>query len=115
MTTRSITAFVDYPSQCNTTGTVTPPEKFAKATSLLISHSTSTIVHKEIAVRVTNITESPYMINVNTQKAESSVVTLEQSMFIKPVDTAIFSMIPEGDPNLTTHLNEILRLSKQEH
>ena len=30
-------------------------------------------------------------------------------MFIKPVDTAIISIIPEGDPDLTTYLNELLR------
>ena len=38
-TTKTITAFVDHPSQWNTTGTVTPPEKFTETASLLISHS----------------------------------------------------------------------------
>ena len=74
----------------------------------------STIFHKEIAVGVTNTTESPYMSKRNTQNAEFSVVTLEQSEFINLVDTASFSMIPEADPDLNTHLNEILRLSKPE-
>ena len=97
MTTK--TAFVDHISEWNTTGTVTPVEKFTEAASLIITHSMSTITDRELAVRVTNTTESPYTINKNTQTAEFSVVTPEQSKFIKPVDTAILSMIPEGDPN----------------
>ena len=58
-TTKTITAFIDYPSKWNTTGTVTPLEKFTETASVLISHSMSTIVDKRRAVRVTNTTESP--------------------------------------------------------
>ena len=58
-TTKTITAFIDYPSEWNTTGTVTPLEKFTERASVLISHSMSTITDKRIAVRVTNTTESP--------------------------------------------------------
>ena len=112
MTTETLTAFVDHLSDWNTTGTVIPVEKLTKATSLIISHSMSTIIARKNAVRVTNTTESPYEINKNTQIAEFSVVTPEQSMFIKPVDTAILSMIPEGDPDLITHLTELLRTNK---
>ena len=61
-TTKTITAFIDHPSKWNTTGTVTPLEKFTETASLLISHSMSTIIDKRIAVRVTNTTESPYLI-----------------------------------------------------
>ena len=85
MTTKTITAFVDHISEWNTTGTVTPVEKLTKAASLIKSHSMSTIIDRKIAVRVTNTTESPYTINKNTQIAEFSVVTPEQSKFIKPV------------------------------
>ena len=53
-TTKTITAFIDHPSKWNTTGTVTPLEKFTETASLLISHSMSTIIDKRIAVRVTN-------------------------------------------------------------
>ena len=60
MTTKTITAFVDHVSEWNTTGTVTPVEKFTEAASLIISHSMSTIIDKKIAVRVMNTTESPY-------------------------------------------------------
>ena len=56
-TTKTITAFIDCPSKWNTTGTVTPLEKFTEAGSLLISHSMSTIIYKRVAVRVTNTTE----------------------------------------------------------
>ena len=108
MTTKTITAFVDHTSEWNTTGTVTPVEKFTETASLLISHSMSTIFDRKI----TNTTESPYTINKNTQLAEFSVVTPEQSKFIKPVDMAVLSMIPEGDPGLVTYLNEILRTNK---
>ena len=112
MTTKTITAFVDHISEWNTTGTVTPAEKFTESASLIISHLMSTIIDRKIAVRVTNTTELPYTINKNTQIAEFSVVTPEQSKFIKPVDMAILSMIPEGDPDLITYLNELLRTSK---
>ena len=46
-TTKTITAFIDHPSKWNTTGTVTPLEKFTETESLLISHSMSTIVDKK--------------------------------------------------------------------
>ena len=114
MTTKTITAFVDYSLEWNTTGTVTPVEKFIKAASLIISPSMSTIIDRKIAVRVTNKTESPYTINKNTQIAEFSVVNPEQTKFIKPVDTAILSMIPEGDPDHVTHLTELLRTNKRD-
>ena len=63
---------------------------------------------------MTNTTESPYLIEKHTQIAEFSVVTPEQSKHIKPVDMAILSMIPQGDPDLTAYLNELLRTSKPE-
>ena len=113
-TTKTITAFVDHPSQWNTTGTATPLEKFTETASLLISHSMSTIIDKRIAVRETNTTESPYLIKKHTQIAEFSVVTPEQPKRIKPVDLAILSMIPQGDPDLTAYLNELLRTKKLE-
>ena len=112
MTTETITAFVEHTSEWNTTGTVTPVEKFTETASLLISHSMSTIIDRKIAVTVTNTTESPYTVNKNTQIAEFSVVTPEQSKFIKPVDMAILSMIPERDPDLITYLTELLRINK---
>ena len=112
MTTKTITAFVDHVSDWNTTGTVTPVEKFTETASLIISHSMSRVIDRKIAVRVTNTTESPYTINKNTQIAEFSVVTTEQSKFIKPVDMAVLSMIPEGEPDLITYLTELLRTNK---
>ena len=111
MTTKTITAFVDHISEWNTTGTVTPVENFTEAASLKISHSMSTIIDRKI-VKVTNTKESPYTINKNTQIAEFSVVTPEQSKFNKPVDTAILSMIPEADPDLVTYLTKLLRTNK---
>ena len=113
-TTKKITAFIDHPSKWKTTGTVTPLEKFTETASLLISHSMSTIIDKRIAVRVTNTTESPYLIKKHMQIAEFSVVTPEQSKHIKPVDMAILSMIPQDDPDLTSYLNELLRTNRPE-
>ena len=113
-TTKTITAFIDHPSKWNTTGTVTPLEKFTETANLLISHSMLTIIDKRIAVRVTNTTESRYHIKKPTQIAEFSVVTPEQSKHIKPVDMAILSMIPQDDPDLTGYLKELLRTSKPE-
>ena len=69
---------------------------------------------QKIAVRVTNTTESPYLIKKHTQIAEFSVVTPEQSKHIKPVDMAILSMIPQHDPDLTAYLKELLRTNKPE-
>ena len=88
-TTKTITAFIDHPSKWNTTGTVTPLEKFTETASLLVSHSMSTIIDKRIAVRVTNTTESPSLIKKHTQIAEFFVVTPEQSKHIKSVDMAL--------------------------
>ena len=51
-TTKTITAFVDHPSEWNTTRTVTPLEKFRETASLLISHQLSTIMDRRIAARV---------------------------------------------------------------
>ena len=113
-TTKTITASIDHPSKWSTTGTVTPLEKFTETASLLISQSMSTIFDKRIAVRVTNTKKSPYQVKKHTQIAEFSVVTPEQSKHIKPVDMAILSMIPQGDPDLTAYLNELLRTSKPE-
>ena len=42
------------------------------------------------------------------------MVTPEKSKHIQPVDMAILSMIPQGDPDLTVYLNEILRTNKSE-
>ena len=42
------------------------------------------------------------------------MVTSEQCKHIKPVDMAILSMIPQGDPDLTAYLNELLRTNKPE-
>ena len=113
-TTKTITAFIDHPSKWNTTGIVTPLEKFTETASLLISHSMSTIIDKRIAVRVTNTTESPYLFEKHTQIAEFSVVTPEQSKHFKPVDMAFLSMIPQDYLDLTAYLNELLRTSKPE-
>ena len=113
-TTKTITAFIDHPSKSNTTGTVTPLQKFTEAANLLISHSMSTIIDKRVEIRVTNTTESPYLIKKHTEIAEFSVVTPEQSKHIKPVEMAILSMILQGDPDLTAYLNELLRSNKPE-
>ena len=112
MTIKTITVFVDHLSEWNTTGTVTPVEKLTETASLIISPPISTIIEIKVAVRITNTTESPYTINKNTQIADFSVVIPEQSKFIKPVDTAILSMIPEGDPDLITYLTELLRTNE---
>ena len=58
--------------------------------------------------------KSFFTINKSTQIAEFSVVTPEPSKFIKPVDTAILSVIPETDPDLITYLTELLRTKKSD-
>ena len=50
----------------------------------------------------------------NTQIAELSVVTPEHSKFIRLVDTAIFSLLPGGDLDLTSYLSKLLRTNKPE-
>ena len=115
-TAKTITAFVDHPSERNTTGTVTPLEKFTETASLLTSHSMSTKIDKEKAVRVTNTMESANLIKIITQTAEFSisVVSPEKSKQIKPVNMATLSMIPQGDRDLTAYLNERPRTNKPE-
>ena len=58
--------------------------------------------------------ESSYLTEKNTQMAVFSVVTPVQSEHIKPVDMATLSMIPQGDPDLTAYLIELLRTNKPE-
>ena len=111
MTTKTITGFVDHPSEWNTTGTVIPLKKFTETASLLISDSMWTIFDKRVAARVMK-TELPNLTRKDTQIAEFSIVTPEQSKYIKPVDMVIISMIPQGDPYLITYLNEFLKLNK---
>ena len=113
-TTKTITTFNDHPSKWNTTGTLTPLEKFTATAILMISHSMSTIIDKRIAVRVTNTKESPYLNKKHTQIVEFYVVTPEQFKHNKPVGMAILSMIPQGDPGLTAYLNKLLRTNKPE-
>ena len=110
--TKAITGFVFHPSE---TGTVTLLEKFTKTATVLISPSMLTIIYKRVAVRVTNTTESPYLIRKITQIQEFSIVTPEQSKYIKPVDMAILSMIPQGDPDLTAYLNKPLRTKRKKN
>ena len=112
MTTKTVTAIVDHFLECNTTGILIPMEIFTEAASLIISLSISTIIDGKIAVRFTNTTESPYTINKNTQIAGSSVVTAEQSKFIKSLEMAFLNMIAEGDPDLNTDLTELFRANK---
>ena len=114
LTTKTTTAFVDQPSEWHTTGSVRQVGKFTKAASLPISYSISTIIDKKTAVRTNNTTESTYLIKKNTQIAEFSVVTPEQSNFITTLDRAFLSRIPETDPDLTIHLSELLRTKKLE-
>ena len=82
MTTNTITAFADHPSELGTTGTVTPVGKFSEAASLLLSHSMSTLFDKKIAVGNTNTRESANSIKRNPQLTEISVVIPEQLNFI---------------------------------
>ena len=112
MTSKTITAFVDHPSEWNTAGTLTALEKFAETASLIISQSWSTIIEERIAVRVTHTTETPYLIKKNKQIAEFSVVTPEQSKHIKPVYMAILSTIPQDNPDLLTYLTKLLRTNQ---
>ena len=112
MTTKTITALVNQLSEWNTTGTVTPVGKVTEAASLFKSHSISIKLDRRIAVKVTNTTESAYTFNKNTQFADFSVVTLDQSNFNKSVDTAILNMIREGDPDLTQYLTELHKTNK---
>ena len=109
MTTKTITAFVDPPSERNTTGPLTPFENFSKTVILVIPHSMSTILDHKVAVRVTNTTESTYRIRKHKQIAVFSVVTPEQSKFNIPVETALLSTITQGDLDPTTYFIELLR------
>ena len=79
-----------------------------------MSYSMSRSIDKQVAVRVTNTTESSYLIKKNTHIAEFFVVTPEESKFNKAKDTAILTMTPEADLHLTTYLSDLLRSNKQE-
>ena len=76
-------------------------ERIKEAASLLVSHWMSTMIDEKVAVRLTNAKKSACLIKKTTQNAALSVVTPEQSKFIKAVNMSILSMILEGDPNKT--------------
>ena len=95
-TMKTIKPFVDHKSEWNRTGILTPLGKITEASSLLVSHSVSKLFDNKLAVRVSKTTETPYSIRKSTQIAEFSIVTPEQSKFIKPMDAAILTMIPEA-------------------
>ena len=63
------------------------------------------IIDKNVAVRVTNKTESPYTVK-KTQIVEFSVVTPQQPKFVEPLDAAILIMIREDGPDLTAYVNQ---------
>ena len=111
-TTKTITEYVYHPSEWNTTSTVTSLEMFTETVSLLMSHSMPTINDRKVAMRVTNTTETSYLIKRKTQIADISVVIPEQAIFNKPVVMVILSVIQEGDPDFTPSLNERLRTNK---
>ena len=113
-TTKTVTDFLELPSEMNTTGTVTQLGKFTETASLLISNSMSTITDKKVALRATNTTEIPHLIERNTQIAEISVFTPEQAKLIKQVDLAIPSLILESETDLNAYLNELLRTNQLE-
>ena len=58
--------------------------------------------------------ESRYLIKEKIQIAKFFVVTPEKFKRNKRVDLASFSMIPQGDPDLTAYLKELLRTNKLE-
>ena len=51
---------------------------------------------------------------MNTEIAEFSIITPEQTKIIKPAVMVMLSMIPQSDPELTAYLKEILRTNKLE-
>ena len=73
MTTKAITAFVDHPSEWNTTCTVQPMEKVTETSNLMISQSISTIFDQKVTFRLRNTVEISYTIRKITQIAEFSV------------------------------------------
>ena len=113
-TMKTITTFIDHPSEWKKTDTVKILEKLTNTSALMISHSILTEIGKKLVVGVTNTTESAHSIRKNTQNSEFSVVTPAQSIFIRPVDTAILSVPPKSDPDLTIYLNDFLRTYKRE-
>ena len=113
-TTKTNTAFGDHPSEWKTLCTVTQLDRFTETAGLQTSHSLSTIIDEIKAVKVINTTESFCTIKKNTPIAGISVVTLQQSKFIKPVDLVTLNISPDGTPDLTTNQNELLQTFKQE-
>ena len=114
MTTKTINAHANHASPFKTTGNITPVEQHSETATLLISHSMSTITGQRSSNKSDKHRRNTYTLKKNTQVADFTVLTPEQSKFIKPVDTAILQMLPSDDPDLTTYLNELLKSNKQE-
>ena len=68
--TKTITAFVDHLSEWNTTGTVTPMEKFTEVASLIISYSISKKIDylfDRASQNEQTISTEQYLLNSNTR------------------------------------------------
>ena len=102
MVTRNIKAYTNFNSHFRTTGIITPIDQYTENATLLVSHSMSAMTNGEIPIRVTNVGETPYTLKRNTQIAEFSILTPEQSKFVKPVDTAILQVLPYDDQSLSS-------------
>ena len=100
---------MEHDRNCDTIG-----ESYEKTPSPLISHSMSTMIDRRIAVRVTNTTETPYLIKKNTQIAEFRAITREQSKHFESLDLATLGTISKGDLDVTAYLNDLLRTYKPE-
>ena len=102
---------VDHPSEnrdCDITGETHGNSKFADCPLIVNDKRQQSSGQSNQHNRIT------FLIKKNTQIAEFSEVAPEQSKFIKPMDLAILTMTPKGDPNLTTYLNELLRMNNME-
>ena len=94
---------MEYNRYCDTFGKTHETSKFALF---------PTVFDKQVAVKLTITTELPYLHKNNTQIVEFSVVSPESAKNIKPVYTALFHMLPEGDLDVTTYMNEFLKTNK---
>ena len=109
MTLKIIRAFVGHLSEWNTTCTATSLKKFNEAAILIFLHWMSTIIDKKVALEETNRTQSLFY-----DQEENTIFTPEQSKYIKPVDIATASLIPEGGLHVNTSLKKLFVTNKAE-
>ena len=111
-TTQTSHAYTDIASTIDTTGVINPATNHCSGDPLVVASSISTASNRKIDVRVTNTTPTPYTIEKNTTVAEFKIISSEEAIELKPLNTAALKVLTEDDSeDAIIYINECLKTS----